>query len=40
MLGEAAENEKKKYRAEAGSRRQVKGKRKKPEDRLRLKDPW
>ena len=40
VLGETAENEKRKYLAEAGSRRQVRGKRKKPEDRLRLKDPW
>ena len=40
VLGEAAENEKKKHQAEDGSKRQVKGKRKKPEDRLRLKDPW
>ena len=40
VLGETAENEKKKFLAEAGSRRQVRGKRKKPEDRLRLKDPW
>ena len=39
-LGEAAEIEKKRYRAEGGLRRQVKGKRKRPEDRLRLKDPW
>ena len=39
VLGETAENEKRKYQAEAGSRQQVKGKRKKPEDRLRLKDP-
>ena len=40
VLGEAAENEKKKHQAEDGSKRHVKGKRKKPEDRLRLKDPW
>ena len=40
VLGETAENEKKKFLAEAGSRRQVRGKRKRPEDRLRLKDPW
>ena len=40
VLGETAENERRKYQAEAGSRQQVKGKRKKPEDRLRLKDPW
>ena len=40
VLGETAESEKRKYQAEAGSRQQVKGKRKKPEDRLRLKDPW
>ena len=40
VLGETAENEMKKFLAEAGSSMQVKGKRKKPEDRLRLKDPW
>ena len=40
VLGETTENEKRKYLAEAGSRRQARGKRKKPEDRLRLKDPW
>ena len=40
VLGETAENEKRKYPAETGSTMQVKGKRKKPEDRLRLKDPW
>ena len=40
VLGETAENEKKKFLAEAGSRRQVRGKRKWPEERLRLKDPW
>ena len=40
VLGETAENEKRQFLAEGGSRRQVRGKRKKPEDRLRLKDPW
>ena len=40
VLGETAENEKRKYLVEAGSLRQVRNKRKKPEDRLRLKDPW
>ena len=38
-LGETAENEKKRYREEAGTMRQAKGKRRKQEDRLRLKDP-
>ena len=39
-LGAEAEDEKQRYRAESGWNRQVKGKGKKPEDRLRLKDPW
>ena len=39
-LGAEAEDEKKKYSAEVGWKRQVKGKRKKPEDRLRQKDLW
>ena len=39
-LGKEAEEEKQRYRAESGWKRQVRGKRKKPEDRLRLKDPW
>ena len=38
-LGAEAEDEKQRYRAESGWK-QVKGKRKKLEDRLRLKDPW
>ena len=40
VLGAEAEDEKQRYRSESGWKRQVKGKRKKPEDRLRLKDPW
>ena len=39
-LGEAAAVEKKKYRADFGRKRQVKEKRKRPEDKLRIKDPW
>ena len=39
-LGAEAEEVKQRYRAESGWKRQVKGKRKKPEDGLRLKDPW
>ena len=39
-LSAQAEDEKQRYRAESGWKRQVKGKRKKLEDGLPLKDPW